>query len=343
MTEFPVALFGAGRIGTLHSANIIAHANTKLRYVVDPIDANAEALVARSSAARVDEATALGDPDVAAVVICSSASTHADLIKRGIAAGKSVFCEKPIDLDITRVRSVLDAIKGSEHRLFVAFNRRFDPGVAEIHRSANNGVLGNIELVTVVSKDPDGGLPIGYLQASGGMFRDMTIHDFDMVRYLLGEEPITVTATAATLISQDIADIGDIDTASVSMQTASGKIAVITNSRRCAAGYDQRIEVHGSAGTARTDNMPSSMFSIETASGTQRDNPKFFFTDRYAESYALEWDHFVEVLQGDTLPNPTGVDGYRALLLAEAAYLSLQEHRTVTIAETEHQVLHQHP
>ena len=339
MAELSVALFGAGRIGNVHAANIVAHPDTRLRYVVDPVDSAAEALVSRTGAERVDEVTALDNPGVAAIVICSDTSTHAGLIESGIGAGKAVFCEKPIDLDIKRVRSVLDTIDGSELPLFVGFNRRFDPAVAEVRRRAGTGELGDIELVTVVSKDPDGGLPIEYLKVSGGMFRDMTIHDFDMARHLLGEEPTTVSATAATLVSQDIADIGDIDTASISIQTASGKIAVITNSRRCSAGYDQRVEVHGSTGTARTDNVPKSMFSIETAGGTQRDNPKFFFTDRYAESYALEWGRFVEVLRNGAAPEPTGVDGYRALLLAEAAYLSLEERRTVTVTETENRVL----
>lgn len=339
MPEFPIALFGAGRIGHVHARSIVEHGGTMLRYIVDPVDGPSDELAARTGATRIDEQTALGDPDIAAIAICSTTSTHADLIEKGIAAGKAVFCEKPIDLDIRRVRSVLDVTRGSDAPLFVAFNRRFDPGVAEVRRRAEAGELGAVELVTVVSKDPDGGLPIEYLKSSGGMFRDMTIHDFDMARYLLGEEPVTVAATAATLVSAAIAAIGDIDTASISMQTASGKIAVITNSRRCSAGYDQRVEVHGSAGLARTANVAKSMFSIETAAGTQRDNPKFFFTDRYSESYALEWDRFVDVLRGAVPPDPTGIDGYRALLLAEAAYISLAERRTVTVDETEARVL----
>ena len=341
MTEFNVALFGAGRIGSLHAKNIVAHQETKLQYVIDTVKSAASTLANHTAAAATDQTTAITDPTIDAIVICSDTSTHAELIERGIDAGKAVFCEKPIDLDIKRVRSLLSSIENTEPALFVAFNRRFDPSVAEVKRRASKGELGDIELVTVISKDPDGGLPIGYLQTSGGLFRDMTIHDFDMARFLLDEEPSTVSATAASLVSPEIAEIGDIDTASITMQTASGKIAVITNSRRCCAGYDQRVEVHGSKGTARTHNIPKSMFSIETAAGTQKDNPKFFFTDRYAEAYALEWARFVEVLRGEAEPEPTGVDGYRALLLAEAAYLSLEQSRTVTVEEAEYRALNE--
>lgn len=339
MTRHQIALFGAGRIGNVHARNIVDHPSTTLRYIVDPIEEPARELAARTGAEHVDESTALDDPEIDAIVICSLTSTHADLIEKGIAAGKAVFCEKPIDLDIRRVREVLDAIETAGKPLFVAFNRRFDPGVAEARRRAHSGDLGEIEMVTIVSKDPDGGLPIEYLKTSGGMFRDMTIHDFDMARHLLGEEPVTVSATAASLVAAEIAAIGDIDTASVTLQTASGKIAVITNSRRCSAGYDQRVEIHCSAGMARTDNVAMSMFSIETAAGVERDKPKFFFTDRYAESYAIEWANFVEVLDGNTRPDPSGADGYRALLLAEAAYLSIAEGRRVSVAEAESHAL----
>jgi myo-inositol 2-dehydrogenase / D-chiro-inositol 1-dehydrogenase len=332
---YKVALFGAGRIGNVHGRNIAAHSRTTVRYIVDPVEAPARHLATELGATYVDEATALGDPDIDAIVVGSATVTHADLIEKGLAAGKAVFCEKPIDLDIKRVRQVLHSIKDATQPLFIAFNRRFDPGVAEVRRRAASGAIGNIEMVTVISKDPDGGLPIDYLKVSGGMFRDMTIHDFDMARFLLGEEPVAVSATAASLVSPEIAAIGDIDTACVTLQCASGRIGIITNSRRCSAGYDQRVEVHGASGMLRTDNVPKNMFAHEHANGVERANPKFFFTDRYAESYAAEWAHFVGVLDGEHLPNPTGIDGYRALLLAEAAYVSLREGRRVTVAEVE--------
>lgn len=334
-THYNIALFGAGRIGNVHARNIVDHPSTALKYIVDPIEGPARDLAARTGAKFVDEATALLDPEVNAIVICSATSTHAELIEKGLGADKAVFCEKPIDLDIKRVKDVLASVATATRPLFLAFNRRFDPGVAEVQRRAASGAIGNIEMVTVISKDPAGGLPIEYLKVSGGMFRDMTIHDFDMARFLLGEEPVAVSAIATSLVSPEIAAIGDIDTACVTLQCASGKIGIITNSRRASAGYDQRVEIHGATGTLRTENVAKHMFVHESADATERATPKFFFTDRYAESYAAEWAHFVRVLNGEDQPNPTGIDGYRALLLAEAAYVSLSEGRVVTIAEVE--------
>jgi myo-inositol 2-dehydrogenase / D-chiro-inositol 1-dehydrogenase len=194
-------MFGAGRIGNVHGRNIAAHSRTSVKYIVDPVEAPARNLAAELGATYTDEATALNDPDVAAIVVCSATSTHAELIEKGLAAGKAVFCEKPIDLDIKRVRQVLTTIENAAQTAFVAFNRRFDPGVAEVHKRAAAGLIGNIEMVTVISKDPDGGLPIEYLKVSGGMFRDMTIHDFDMARFLLGEEPVAVMALAKQMSS----------------------------------------------------------------------------------------------------------------------------------------------
>lgn len=273
---------------------------------------------------------ALSSSDIDAIVIASATSTHADLIERGIRAGKAVFCEKPVDLSISRVNATLEAIKGQENRLFVAFNRRFDPAVAELKRRLDAGVIGDLELVTVVSKDP-GALPIDYIKVSGGMFRDMTIHDFDMARFILGEEPVRVTALASTLTDPAIKAEGDIDTASVTLQTASGKIAVITNSRRASFGYDQRVEAHGSLGTLRTENVPKTMLVQEREDGVTREKPLFFFLERYAESYAEEWKEFVRVLKGEVAPAPSGEDGRKALLLAEAAYQSLETGRTIAL------------
>ncbi len=330
--NYTVALFGAGRIGNVHARNVFDHAETTLKYVIDPVEGPARDLAARCGATHVDEATALSDRTVDAIVVCSLTSTHAELIEKGLKAGKAVFCEKPIDLSIDRVAACLESIKDCPPPLFVAFNRRFDPGVAEMRRRIEAGDIGELELVTVVSKDP-GALPIEYLKSSGGMFRDMTIHDFDMVRFILGEEPMTVTATASTLTDPAIAAEGDIDTACVTLQCASGRIAVITNSRRASFGYDQRVEAHGALGTLRTENVPNHMLVQERDDGVLRSKPKFFFTDRYAESYRNEWAHFVRVLRGEEKPNSTGIDGHRALLLAEAAYESLASGRRVEVAQ----------
>ena len=323
--RYRIALFGAGRIGHVHARSIAGHPATQLTYVVDPVAAPGRALAESYGAVYVDEETALGDPLVAAIVIGSATSTHADLVEKGLKAGKAVFCEKPIDLSIDRVNACLAAVQDCKSPLFVAFNRRFDPAIAEMKRRIAAGDIGALELVTVISKDP-GALPLEYLAVSGGMFRDMTIHDFDMARFILGEEPVTVTATASALTDPEIAGIGDIDTACVTLQCASGRIAVITNSRRASYGYDQRVEAHGALGTLRTENVPITNLVQEREDGVRREKPLFFFLERYAESYRREWDHFVRVLQGEEAPNPTGEDGRRALLLAEAC-LSLVGNR----------------
>jgi len=327
---FNVALFGAGRIGHIHAANVAAHPDCALKYVVDPVAGPAQALAKKHGAAVVDEKAALADPDIDAILVAAATDTHADLLEKGLKAGKAVFCEKPIDLSIDKVEATLKAVKKCKAPLFLAFNRRFDPGVAEMHRRIAAGEIGALELVTVISKDP-GALPIEYLKASGGMFRDMTIHDFDMVRFILGEDPISVTATAATLTDPAIKKEGDIDTAVVTLQCKSGRIAVITNSRRASFGYDQRVEAHGALGALRTENVPISMLVQERADGVRREKPLFFFLERYAASYAAEWAHFVRVLKGEEKPSPTGEDGRRALLLAEAAYKSLHSGQKVDV------------
>jgi myo-inositol 2-dehydrogenase / D-chiro-inositol 1-dehydrogenase len=328
---FQIALFGAGRIGQVHARSITGHEETRLRYIVDVEAASAETLVGKFGGRVATGEEALADPGIDAIVVASSTSTHAALVEKGLKAGKAVFCEKPIDLSIDRVNACLDAIRGCRAPLFVAFNRRFDPAIAEMRRRITRGEIGDLELVTVISKDP-GALPIEYLRGSGGMFRDMTIHDFDMARFILGEEPVTVSATAASLTDPAIAAAGDIDTASVTLQCESGRIAVITNSRRASFGYDQRVEAHGSLGTLRTENVPIFALVQEREDGVRREKPQFFFLERYAQSYLEEWAHFVRVLKSNEAPSPSGEDGRRALMLAEAAYRSLESGRRIEIA-----------
>lgn len=327
---FRIALFGAGRIGRIHAQSIYDHPRSRLRYIIDPATDLAGGLADKYGAIVTDQESALKDPEVAAILVASDTGTHAHLIEKGLNAGKAVFCEKPVDLSIKRVNECLTAVSGAKAPLFIAFNRRFDPGVAELRRRITAGEIGELELVTIISKDP-GALPIEYIKASGGMFRDMTIHDFDMARFILGEEPVSVTATAATMTDPAIKAAGDIDTASVTLQCASGRIAVITNSRRASFGYDQRVEAHGSLGTLRTENVPRTMLVRERADGVLREKPLFFFLERYAQSYVEEWAHFVRVLEGEEPPSPTGEDGRRALLLAEAAYQSLESGRRVDV------------
>lgn len=329
--RFPIALFGAGRIAHVHARNIADHEESAVRYIVDPFATEAaHDLSGRVAARVVDEDTALGDAELAAIVIASATETHADLIEKGLRAGKAVFCEKPIDLDKSRVEAVVATVKASSVPVFVAFNRRFDPAILDMKRRIMAGEIGTLELVSVISKDPDGGLPIEYLRRSGGLFRDMTIHDFDMARHILGEDPVAVTAMASALCDAEIEAIGDIDTAAIILQTATGKIATITNSRRASFGYDQRVEAHGSEGLLRTENIPMTPLIRARKDGVRHELPMFFFIERYAQSYKNEWAQFIDVLKGEEPPAVTAEDGRRALLLAEAAYESLTTgHRVV--------------
>ena len=325
-----IALFGAGRIGQVHAANIAAHPRTDVALVVDPFGDAATALAARVGARAVDADAAFADEGIDAVVVCSATETHADLVERGLRAGRAVFCEKPIDLSLARVDALLSNVAGCEAPLFVAFNRRFDPATAAMAAGIRAGDIGEVELVTIISKDPEPPPP-AYLEGSGGLFRDMSIHDLDMARFLLGEEPTSVVATAAALVSEDVRRAGDVDTACITLQCASGRMAVITNSRRASFGYDQRLEAHGSLGTLRTENVPGSTLVLERGEGVRREKPVHFFIERYADAYRLEWAHFVDVLDGRVAPSATGADGRRALALADAAYASLESGRRVTL------------
>ncbi len=329
--KFQIAVFGAGRIGTVHAKNIAEHEESQVKYIVDPFLEGAAKLASRVGATVATEAAALNDGDIAAIVVGTATDTHAELIEKGLKAGKAVFCEKPIDLDMKRVQDVMATVNAAKTPLMLAFNRRFDPGILELKARILAGDIGELELVSVISKDPGGGLPLSYLKTSGGMFRDMTIHDFDMARHIMGEDFVSVSAEASALTSADIAGIGDIDTAVVTLRTPSGKLAVITNSRRASYGYDQRVEAHGALGTLRTENVPTNMSVLETARGTQRTKPLFFFVERYAQSYKNEWAHFVEVLHGKVQPSATAEHGRKALLLAEAAYQSLASGRRIDL------------
>ena len=327
---YRIALFGAGRIGRVHALNIHQHPDSVLQYIVDPVTDAAAELVGMSGATHVKATAAFSDDSIDAVVICSATDTHADFIEQGLLAGKAVYCEKPIDLSLQRVNDLLEKVKSCSAPLLVGFNRRFDPAVAAMHESVRAGDVGEVELVTVISKDPEPP-PLDYVKVSGGLFRDMTIHDFDMARFMLAEEPTTVVATASALVSKDIANAGDVDTACITLQCESGKIAVITNSRRASFGYDQRIEVHGSLGSLRTENVPATTLVLEGAQGVRREPPLHFFIERYADAYRQEWQHFIEVLDGKCQPSCSAIDGQRSLMLAEAAYESLRTGQRVSV------------
>ncbi len=329
MLEF--CQFGAGRIGAIHADNIALHGGATLRYVVDVNEAAAQALADRYGAQAVSTETALADPAVGAAIIASSTDTHADLIEAAARAGKAIFCEKPIDLSLTRVESCLEVAKEAGVPLALAFNRRFDPSFAALQRRLAEGEVGEVEMVCITSRDP-APPPLDYIKVSGGLFRDMMIHDLDIARWLLGEEPVEVTATASCLVDPAIAEAGDVDSALVTLRTAGGRLCQIGNSRRAAYGYDQRIEVLGSKGMLRAENQLPTTVEAATGEGISRDKPLYFFLERYAAAYKAELDAFIEAVSSGTAPSPGGDDGHAALRLADAALQSFKEKRTVTLA-----------
>ena len=326
------AQFGAGRIGAIHAANLSASGAARLKHVVDVNAAAAGALAAKHGARVSDTATALADPEVGAVIIASSTDTHAELVIAAARAGKAIFCEKPVDLSLARVDEALAAVRAAGVPMLVGFNRRFDPSFAELHRRIAAGAIGTVEQVIITSRDP-APPPLAYIKVSGGMFRDMTIHDFDMARWMLGEEPTEVFATGAALVDPAIAAAGDIDSAMVLLRTASGRMAHINNSRRAAYGYDQRVEVHGSLGRLVAGNRAGTTVEQADAQAVSADKPLHFFLERYADAYRIELAAFIEaVAQG--APMPVGAqDGRQALVLAEAALLSLRANRPVAVSE----------
>lgn len=324
-----ICQFGAGRIGAIHAANVAA-AGASLAYVVD-VNADAASALARRHGAKVADAdTALADPGVGAVIIASSTDTHADLLERSARAGKAIFCEKPIDLSLARADRCVDVVKATGAKVLMGFNRRFDPSFAALRRGIDAGAIGTVELVQITSRDP-GPPPLDYVKVSGGLFRDMMIHDLDMARFLLGEEPIEVFATASCLVDMRIGQAGDVDTAMVTLRTASGRLCQISNSRRAVYGYDQRIEVLGARGMLEAGNQRGTTVVASTADGVTADKPLHFFLERYADAYRAELRHFLEVCAGTAEPLVGIEDGRRALQLAEAANESARSRRAVAV------------
>ena len=325
-------LLGAGRIGKVHARAVTGNPDAVLVAVADAFPAAAEAIAAQYGCAvrSIEAIEAAGDID--AVVICTPTDTHADLIERFSRAGKAIFCEKPVDLDIDRVRACIKVVEQTQGKLMVGFNRRFDPHFMAVRKAIDDGRIGDVEMVTITSRDP-GAPPVDYIKRSGGIFRDMTIHDFDMARFLLGEEPVLVTATAAVLVDKAIGEAGDYDSVSVILQTKSGKQAIISNSRRATYGYDQRIEVHGSKGVVSAENQRPVSIEVASALGYTRPPLHDFFMTRYTDAYAAEIGAFIAALGGKGKAEPSGEDGLIALALADAAVKSVAEGRVVKMSE----------
>jgi myo-inositol 2-dehydrogenase/D-chiro-inositol 1-dehydrogenase len=329
-----LGLLGAGRIGHIHGRNAAAHPHVRLAAVADANATAAEALAAGTGAAVASVHEILADDAIGAVLICTPTDSHAELIERAARAGKAVFCEKPVSLDLARTKACLKVVDETNGRLMVGFNRRFDPSFADLRRRIGEGEIGDVELVTILSRDP-APPPVGYIKSSGGLFRDMMIHDFDMARFLLGEEPVEVHAAAACLVDPAIGEVGDVDTAAVLLKTASGKIAEISNSRRATYGYDQRIEVHGSLGLLAAGNRRATTVERATAEGYLRNPALNFFLERYVDAYRIELDAFVTgVLDGAALV-PSGKDGLMAQRLADAATEAVSSGVAVRLGQPE--------
>ena len=326
-----VALFGAGRIGRIHAGNLVRQSGVRLKYVVD-VHAGAAAEVAALHGATVASVDAvLADPEVKAVLIASSTDTHADLIVRAAAAGKAIFCEKPVDLTIERARDAAAAVKQAGVLCMIGFQRRYDPTFAAVKQRIEAGEIGTPELLIVTSRDP-GPPPVSYIVVSGGIFKDMLIHDFDIFRWILDDEAVSVHATGSCLVDPAIGEAGDLDTAVVTIRTAKGRLCQLNASRRAAYGYDQRFEVLGSAGMLQAGNHKPTQVTAYGPVNVSVDKPEDFFLERYRVAYAQEMAHFFDALSHGTPLRTTVHDGLKALALAEAATLSWREGRVVTLA-----------
>jgi myo-inositol 2-dehydrogenase/D-chiro-inositol 1-dehydrogenase len=330
-----IAVIGVGRIGSMH-ARLVAQEipGARLASVADVSRATATS-VAESlgvPARSVDEAITADDTD--AVAICTSTGTHADLIIAAATAGKAIFCEKPISLDLASVDRAIAAADAARVLLMVGFNRRFDPAHRAVRQAVVAGEIGEPHLVRISSRDP-APPPLAYIAVSGGIFLDMTIHDFDMARFVTDSEVVEAYAQGAVRIDPAIGEAGDVDTAVVTLRHANGCLTTIDNSRQAVYGFDQRVEVFGSRGMAASENPPSHTTVVSTATGTRRPKLPHFFLDRYTPSYLHEWAAFVDAVRTGAPSPVTGHDGRAPLAIGLAAWRSVHEHRPVAVAETE--------
>lgn len=326
-----IGLLGAGRIGHVHASAITAHPASQLVAVSDVNMEAAKKLAASHGAQARTTAEILGDASIDAVLIATSTDTHSDLIEAATKAGKAVLCEKPVDLSLARAQACLKAVGPTGRLVMIGFNRRFDPNFVALKAKADAGQIGKAELLSITSFDP-APPPVAYVAVSGGLFRDMMIHDFDMACWLMGTAPTKVTAVGSSIVDPEIGKAGDVDTAVVTLHFADGRIAVIQNSRRAVYGYDQRIELLGSGGLLSAGNVLENTVSMATAQGVVSAKPEYFFLERYMRAYAAEWSAFVDAVQGKSKPPVTLEDGVLALAVAEAATRSAKTGQTVTLA-----------
>ena len=328
-------VIGAGRIGKIHAENLTNRISGATVAAIADVDLKAAQELAdrlQVPAAEEDYHEILSDPGIDAVAICSSTDTHAKIVVEAAGAGKHIFCEKPIDLSLEKIDAALQAVEDAGVKLQLGFNRRFDPNFSKVRMMVAEGRIGTLQLVRITSRDP-APPPLSYIKVSGGMFLDMTIHDFDMARYLSGSEVEEVYTAAAVMVDPAIGEAGDVDTAIITLRFANGAIGTIDNSRKAIYGYDQRVEVFGSQGMVQAHNNTPDQDVYFDADGVHSAKPLYFFLERYMESYAVEMAEFVQSIREDTPPPVTGRDGRIPVVIGMAAKKSYLEHRPVRLSE----------
>lgn len=333
--KIKVGVIGAGRIGKLHTEDIVKNfVNIEVKAVADVFADKIKDWAASLGISNVyaDYKMILNDPEIDAVLVCSSTDTHSQITIEAAQAGKHIFCEKPIDFDINRIQAALAAVEKAGVKFQVGFNRRFDHNFKQVRDFVQENKIGDVQIVKVTSRDPEPP-SLDYVKVSGGLFLDMTIHDFDMVRYLSGSEVTEVYANAAVLVDPAIGQAGDVDTALITLKFANGALGVIDNSRKAAYGYDQRVEVFGSKGAVAVSNDTPSSAVLSTAEGVFSDKPKYFFLERYRDSFVAEMNEFFDCITNDKQPSVSGLDGLKPVLIALAAKKSVEEGRPVKLEE----------
>lgn len=336
MKKLNVGIIGAGRIGQVHAKSITYHIPQAKIVAISDIYYEGAKRVAESLGipnAYEDYHEILNNPEIDAVLICSSTDTHADIAVEAAEAGKHIFCEKPVDLTVAKIKKVIAAVEKAGVKLQIGFNRRYDHNFAEIKRLANDGKLGKLQTIKITSRDPEPP-SIDYVKVSGGIFLDMTVHDFDMARFIGGEVE-EVYANAAVTVDEAIGEAGDVDTALIALKFKNGAIGVIDNCRKACYGYDQRLEVFGTGGQASAANDTPTNVSYINENGNMTDKPLYFFLERYMQSFTDEMAEFINAVQNDELTKTTVNDGLEALRLGLAAKLSVKEHRPVKLSEIE--------
>ena len=331
MKRIKFAILGMGRIGKVHADTIQANSNAELAAIHDPINNEINRLQKRYSCQQMSLDDITNNDQIKGILICSPTDTHVDLIKRFLYTKKAMFCEKPLDLNLRKVKKLVQLVSESKSQVMLGFNRRFDPHFAKLKAHLTKKEIGVIEQITITSRDPNPPT-IEYIKQSGGIFKDMAIHDLDMAVFLADEKIHSITALGSNFVSKKIEQAGDYDTATILMRTISGKQISIINSRRATYGYDQRVEVHGSKGSLKVNNPTLSEIELAKDAGTTKDRLHHFFMTRYIDAYKNQIDYFVDCIKKRSMPKPDSYDGYYALYLAENALKSAKTGRTVYLS-----------